>query len=553
MIFIHEIESSKDCVKFNIEGLYKNISIDRFNIKNGINTLDTNYTSDVINKLRSYGKIDITLKCGLHKILPASKNLLTKNSWKYPPYKHQLDGIEFGKTHDSFLLLDDPGMGKTLQMIYLAEELKEQEGIEHCLIVCGINALKSNWKKEINKFSNLSCKVLGEKISKKGRISYATIKERTLEIKNKIDDFFIITNIETLRDDNFIKAIKKSKNKIGMIVLDEAHKVKNISSQQGKNLKKLNDYRHKIALTGTLVMNKPLDAYAALNWIGIEKSTLTDFKYQYCVYGGFKNHQIVGYKNLDVLKTEIDKHSLRRKKSDLEDFPDKVIIEQILDMDEKQKDFYDNIKEGVLAECNKISMNVNTVLSSIIRLKQATVCPSILTTEKIKSVKLDRAIDLIEEIVASGDKVVVMSTFKQPLYELYDILDKNIYNPLLGVGDLSDDDVSKNIDLFQSDAKYKVFLATTSKCGTGINLNAASYMICIDMPWTYAIQQQSEDRINRVTNKKSATIYRLICKDTVDEVVSEAVGLKKAFSEYIVDDVTDDDTIELLRNYIAEL
>lgn len=112
----------------------------------------------------------------------------------------------------------------TVQMIYLAEELKAQCGLEHCLIICGINTLKTNWKREIEKYSTLSCRILGEKISKKGKISYSSIKERAAELMNPIDEFFVICNIETLRSADVIQALKTTKNKIGMIVLDEAHK-----------------------------------------------------------------------------------------------------------------------------------------------------------------------------------------------------------------------------------------------------------------------------------------------------------------------------------------
>lgn len=150
--------------------------------------------------------------------------LYPKLEHKYPPYEHQVEGITYGLQHNNWLLLDSPGLGKTLQMIYLAEELKEQKGLEHCLIICGINTLKANWKNEIKKYSTLSCRVLGEKISKKGRITYGSIKQRALELIEPNDAFFLILNVEALRYDEIMEALKKTKNNIGMIVFDEAHK-----------------------------------------------------------------------------------------------------------------------------------------------------------------------------------------------------------------------------------------------------------------------------------------------------------------------------------------
>ena len=105
-------------------------------------------------------------------------------------------------------------------------------------------------------------------------------------------------NIETIRSDDIVRALKTGPNKFGMIVVDEVHKCKNKNSAQGHNLLKISaDYT--IGLSGTLILNNPLDAYVPLKWVGAEKSNLTNFKGTYCVFGGFGGHQITGYKNLD--------------------------------------------------------------------------------------------------------------------------------------------------------------------------------------------------------------------------------------------------------------
>lgn len=295
-----------------------------------------------------------------------------------------------------------------------------------------------------------------------------------------LDAFFIITNIESIRSEEVTNALKNTKNKIDMVIVDEVHKVKNSASQQGHQLLKLTNYRYKIGLTGTLIMNRPLDAFTALKWLGVEKATLTNFKGQYCVYGGFGGHQIIGYKNMDILKDEIESCSLRRTKDMLPDFPPKNIINEVLEMDDNHKKFYEAVKNGVKEECDKIELSQNNILGLTVRLMQATSCPSQLTTQKIHSTKLLRAVELVDEIVNSGEKVVIMSTFKEPLNELYELLKE--YNPLLGSGDVEDSEFDKNVDLFQNDPKYKVFLGTTSKAGTGITLNSATYMICINTP-----------------------------------------------------------------------
>lgn len=476
---------------------------------------------------------------------------LHSESYKTELFKHQEAGIKYGLTHDRFLLLDQPGLGKTLQMIYLAEELKNRDGVEHCFIICGLNTLKYNWKKEIEKFSNLDCKILGEKKTKKGKEKIGSVKDRLNDLKNPIDEFFIITNIETLRNEDIIKELKKKKstNKIDMMVLDECHVCKNPTSQQGKNLLKISA-KYMVGLTGTLLLNSPLDAYVPLKWLGIENSTYTNYKFYYCNYTGFFNNILEGYKNTEVLKDMLDKYALRRTK-DLLDLPEKTVIHEELTMEDDQDKFYYNIIEGLAEQVDKVSINTSTILSMVVRLRQATACPSILSSENISAVKINRAIDLVEQIVAGGDKVVIFSVFKPTLEEIADRIKE--YNPLICTGDLKDEEISKNIDKFQNDESHKVMLATTAKMGTGITLNRASYAIFIDAPWTAAQCEQCEDRIHRIGSKDPVFIYYLWARNTIDERVREIVETKEAMADYIIDDKLSPATVDNLKQYILDI
>lgn len=476
---------------------------------------------------------------------------LHEDSYKATLFKHQKEGIQYGLNHDRWLLLDAPGLGKTLQMIYLAEELKRKENIEHCFIICGINTLKHNWKNEINKFSNYECKILGERTNKKGKTKIGSVKDRLEDLKNKIDEFFVITNIETLRNEDIIKEINKksSKNKFDMIIVDEVHTCKSPTSQQGKNLLKLKS-KYMIGLTGTLLLNSPLDAYVPLKWIGVENSTYTNYKYYYCVYSGPFNNILNGYKNTDVLKDTLAQYSLRRTK-DLLDLPEKTIIHEELEMEDEQATFYSNIVEGLVSEVDKVSINTSTLLSMVTRLRQATACPSILTTKNISSIKIDRAVDLIKQIITNGDKVVVFSVFKPTLSEISDKIQE--LNPLVCTGDMKESEISDNIYKFQNDDNYKVMCATTAKMGTGITLNRASYAIFIDCPWTSAQCTQCEDRIHRIGSKNSVFIYYLWAKNTIDERVKSIVEAKEAISDYIIDDEVSQNQVNELKKYILDL
>ena len=149
--------------------------------------------------------------------------VLNDDDYITKPYQYQLDGIKFGIEHNKWLLLDAPGLGKTLQVIYIAQELKQRKNIEHCLIICGVNTLKNNWKNEVLKHSNLSCKILGERVNRKGKTVIGSVNDRLEDLKSPIDEFFVVTNIQTIRDSNIVSAIKNGPNKFDMIVVDEIH------------------------------------------------------------------------------------------------------------------------------------------------------------------------------------------------------------------------------------------------------------------------------------------------------------------------------------------
>lgn len=472
------------------------------------------------------------------------------DTYKTKPFSYQEDGIQYGLNHDKWLLLDAPGLGKTLQLTYLAQELKNRKNIQHCLIICGINTLKTNWKKEIKKHSNLSCMILGERVNSKGKTVFEGVSYRLNQLNNPIDEFFVITNVETLRDDKIVKALNKGKNKFDMIIFDEIHTCKSPTSIQGKNLLKLKSAKYKIGATGTLLMNNPLDTYMPLKWIGAENATYTNYKYYYCLYGGQFGNELLGYRNLDTLKHMLSTCSLRRDKS-LLNLPPKTIINESVDMPDRQRHFYDNIKAGIKDEVDKVKLNTAMVLGLVLRLRQATAYPGILSTENIPSGKIDRCCDLVEQIVSCGNKVVIFSTFKETLTELQNRL--SLYNPLLCTGDLDDDEISTNVDKFQTIDKHKVFMGTWQKGGTGLTLTAANYMIFIDTPWTNAAFEQACDRIYRIGTDKPVFIYNLIANDSIDERVLEIVNDKAALADYIIDDTITDSGLNSLRKYIEEL
>jgi SNF2 family DNA or RNA helicase len=465
---------------------------------------------------------------------------IEKVSFKMKPFEHQLEAINFGLDKEKWLLLDSMGLGKTNSIIWLAETLKRRGIIDHCFIICGVNSLKQNWKKEIQKFSTESAVVLGEYTTRTGTTRYRSMDKRAQQLKDPIEEFFVITNLESLRDDRIIEAFNKSANKFGMIAFDEAHKAATKTSQQGTNLLKL-EAPFKIAATGTLITNNPLSAYVPLSWTGNDNSILTNYKSQYCNFGGFKNNQVIGFKNLEVLQEVISNCSLRRTLDQVRsDMPPKTVTLELLEPEDDQRKFYEAIKEGVKEEADKIELKTSSLLALTTRLRQASACPSILTTQPVSSCKVDRCLELIQELTSQGEKVVVLSVFKETLNELAAKLGEFRFS--LNTGDIPDPVVASNVARFQDDPNEQVFIGTWGKVGTGWTLNSASYLICLDTPYTAAMFDQGTDRIWRVNNTRPAFITVLMCKDTIDERVQQIIETKKELGEYLVDGVEFDNT-----------
>ena len=150
---------------------------------------------------------------------------------------------------------------------------------------------------------------------------------------NKIDElpYFIIINIEALRTDSILAKLKEliSKDEIGMVIFDEFHKVKNPESKQGKAFLQLQPFT-RMAMTGTPLMNSPLDLYSVLHWLGLEQHNYYQYKNHYCIVGDYK--EIIGYKNLVELHTILDSVMLRRKKADVLDLPPKIHTTEVVEM-----------------------------------------------------------------------------------------------------------------------------------------------------------------------------------------------------------------------------
>lgn len=470
-------------------------------------------------------------------------------NFKTTPYDHQIVGFNYGLQNDRWLLGDEMGLGKTKQVIDIAVAKKLQKGYKHCFIVCGVNGLKWNWRNEVYTHSNESAYILGQKV-KGNKISIGSNKDKLNDVKNlaNIDSYFIITNVETLRDETINEELQKlcKDGTIGMIAFDECHKAKNPTTQQGKGILKL-QAETMIAMTGTPLMNNPMDLYIILKWLGYEKHAFYSFKKHYCVMGGFGGYEIVGYKNLDELQEQLDDIMLRRKKEEVLNLPEKTYIEEYVEMSPAQKKIYNEVTNEIKDNIDQISIAPNP-LAELIRMRQATGFTGILSSTVQESAKLDRMEELVEEAKENGKKVVIFSNWTQMTDVIYTRLTTKGFRIAQITGETPDAQRQSIVENFQT-GRYDAIIGTSGAMGTGLTLTAGTVEIFLDEPWNMALKEQCVDRCHRIGQKDNLTIYTLMCKDTIDERIHEIVEQKGEMANAIVDGKVTMNNKELL-NYL---
>lgn len=517
----------------------------------------------LMSRLHDY---DVLLRGEMHHETPESHAQLPSGFvFTTKPYKHQMEGVIYGLEHESFLLGDDQGLGKTKEIIDLAMCRKQTDGLKHCLIICGINGNKYNWADEVKIHSREDSWILGTRFTKRPPIKMieGSTKDKMEDLNNIPHQFFWITNIETLRGGSFKEKQGKrtvirfpiaekiqelcDKGIIGMIAFDEAHKAKNPDSQQGKALLSIDCKGPKIPMSGTFVLNNPLDLYLPLRWAGFETHSFYAYKQHYCKMGGFGGKEIVGYKNLDELRSMVSKVMLRRVKGDVLDLPPKVHTIEWVDAYPEQKSLYKDVRDQVRDNIDKVKVHPDP-LSEMLRLRQVTGYPGILSSTVTKSAKMDRMEELVEEEVAVGGKAIIFSNWSEMTNVIRHKLKK--YNPAYITGEVGSVQRMEEKDRFQNDPNCKVMIGTIGALGTGFTLTAAQLVIFVDEPWNRGIKDQAEDRAHRIGTRGTVRIVTILTRDTVDEGVYNLVQKKGKMADLLVDGKVDGKNVDNILSYL---
>jgi SNF2 family DNA or RNA helicase len=331
-----------------------------------------------------------------------------------------------------------------------------------------------------------------------------------------------------------------------MVAFDEAHKAKNPDSQQGRALLSINA-PHPIPMSGTFLLNNPLDLYLPLAWAGFENHSFYQYKNHYCVFGGYGGKEVIGYKNLDELRSIMSKVMLRRTKGDVLDLPPKVHVNEYVEMTAEQKKLYKDVREQIRDSIDKIKLRPDP-MSEMLRLRQVTGYPGILSTTITESAKMDRLEEMVEEIASVGEKCIVFSQWSTMTNIVKNRLKR--FKPAYITGEVASEERMDEIKRFQNDPECKVIVGTIGAMGTGLTLTAASTVIFLDEPWNRGIKDQAEDRAHRIGTRGTVRIVTLITKDSVDEGVYNLVQKKGRMADLLIDGKVDGRNVDTALDYL---
>lgn len=448
--------------------------------------------------------------------------------FKTKPLPHQIEAFNYGLKRHQLLLCDEQGLGKTKESIDITVSKKDE--LNKVLVVCGVNSVRFNWAQEISIHSDEKSIILGNEHDVLSDL------ERWL---NDDTTYFGIINIEKLRKTEIISKISEyiKSQKIGGVIVDEVHKIKNPKTQQGKAVaNNLRDAKFKIGLTGTPITNNPLDLWNILNWLGATRDNYFAFRNKYVILGGWEGKQVMGFKNLNNLNADLQQIMLRRTKNDVIDLPPKIYKNEYIELSAQEKKEYKEQKNHISMIITKIEdengdikeKEVPNILGLLIRLREATSG----VKSSVKS-KIERLVELYtEEYLPLKRKIIVFTNFTETVKDVVDSLAE--YNPLFVTGNVPLEERQQKVNLFQSSSEHNIIVGTIGAMGTGLTLNKASAVIFIDKSYSYADNLQAEDRAHRIGTEHSVNVISLIAKNTIDENIESILAKKKEYFDKTV-------------------
>lgn len=447
------------------------------------------------------------------------------------PYDYQKEGIAYALQKKRCIMGDEPGLGKTAQAIGTLTA----SGAFPALVICPAS-LKVNWQREFKKFGGVDAVILDD--SNRG------VWQNLLTMKRLDGKPFcqvIITNYESLKKFFVRRLIRQERftmksiefdpriNLFRTVIIDESHKCKSNKTQQSKFVQGIADGKeYVLELTGTPVVNNNEDLVQQLRIM----DRLNDFGgYQkfigrYCQ--GLNKSSHVKELNLRLRNVCFFR---RQKKDVLTQLPDKTRSYLVTDIS--------NRKEYAAAEKDVIKYLRDYQNADDDKLQRAIRGDIMVRMNILKQVsargKIDSAVDVIHNTIDGGEKLIVFCFLK----EVVAALKREFPQAVTVTGDDNDKQKQYSVDKFQQDEACKLIILNYRSGGTGLTLTAASNVLFVEFPYTYADCCQAEDRAHRNGQKNAVTCTYLLGQNTIDEYMYNLIQTKKNIANGVTGTVDD--------------
>lgn len=419
------------------------------------------------------------------------------------------------------ILADDMGLGKTLQVITMLTAYKEAGEEARALIVCP-SSLVYNWESEIGHFSP-SLDVL---------LVTGSAPERAEKLLTWKDHDVVVTSYDMLkRDIDLYDGMD-----FRFQVIDEAQYIKNSRTQAAASVKKVHA-RTRFALTGTPIENRLSELWSIFDYL------MPGFLYNYPAFKEELEQPIVELHDEIAsarLRQMIRPFILRRMKKDvLKELPDKVERPVYAKLTDEQQRLYDANLMQLLQMLDGQSESAYRkgkleILSALTRLRQVCCDPGLIYEDyRGGSAKLDTCLQLIDNAMAGGHRVLLFSQFTSML----DLIEKQLKKAHIDHyrldGSTRSDERLKMVNSFNQ-SSVPVFLISLKAGGNGLNLTGADIVIHYDPWWNTAAQDQATDRSYRIGQDKNVMVYKLIARDTIEEKILALQEAKRALADEVI-------------------
>jgi hypothetical protein len=420
------------------------------------------------------------------------------------------------------LLADDMGLGKTVQLLALEVAARAAAKRPPTLVVCPLSVL-GNWQREAERFApGLSVHVHHG-------------ADRDLAVLAADHDLILTTYALASRDVDTLVTLPWDR-----IVLDEAQHVKNSGSAVARAVRRI-PARHRVALTGTPVENRLAELWSIMDFLnpGILASAAT-FRARYAV-------PVERYADTDAaarLRRVTRPFLLRRLKTDpavIDDLPDKLALTQLCTLTVEQATLYRAVVDDLFARLRESTgiRRKGLVLAAMSKLKQACNHPAHLLGDGSplagRSGKLARLEEILERVVADGDKALCFTQFAKFGAMLQPYLTARLGTPVVFLhGGTPRGARDAMVERFQADAGPGVFVLSLKAGGTGINLTAARHVIHVDRWWNPATEAQATDRAYRLGQGCDVRVHTFVCIGTLEEKIDRMLADKAAMARLVV-------------------